>query len=147
LKHQRKSNADDDLCNQIHSTLRLPPPASLRAGLRSAARLSAPGPRATLVTAHATRSMLLNNPARFRERANIVQVSSLRRHRSQNVGNGHGFCIFAASSAPALWQLPSGKASARCAHPRPRHRNLLPYLSASSSPARSAPVRITPLCY
>jgi len=78
------------------------------------------------------------------ERANIVQVSSLSRHRSRNVGHGHGFCIFAASSSPALWQLPSGKASAHFHSPTPAPPKTSAYLSASSSPARPAPVRITP---
>ena len=77
------------------------------------------------------------------ERANIVQVSAVRRHRSRNVGHGHGFCIFTASSSPSLWQLPSGKAS-WLAPPRPRHRSVLPYPSASFAPVRPAPERITP---
>ena len=41
------------------------------------ARLSAPGPRAALVIATASRHRLAKFPARCRERANIVQVSSL----------------------------------------------------------------------
>ena len=43
-------------------------PASLRAGLRSAARLSAPGPRAAFVPVPATSPILPNNPTRFQER-------------------------------------------------------------------------------
>lgn len=50
-------------------------------------------------------------PARCRERAIIVQVSAVRRHRSRNVGHGHGFFISAAPSSSALWQFPPGMAS------------------------------------
>ena len=77
------------------------------------------------------------------KRANIVQVSAVSRHRSRNVGHGHGFCIFTAPSLPALWQLPSGKASWLRHHARAR-RSGLPNSSASFAPARSAPERITP---
>ena len=51
------------------------------------------GPRAASVIAHATSFMLPIITARFRERANIVPASSVRHHRSRNVGHGRGFCI------------------------------------------------------
>ena len=72
-----------------------------------------------------------------------MQVSAVRRHRSRNVGHGHGFCIFTAPSPSALWQLPSGKASWLRHHARAR-RSVLSYSSASFAPARPAPERITP---
>ena len=60
---------------------------------------------------NATRFMLSNNPARYWERANIVPSlvsppppQPKRRPRSR-------LFHFTASSSPALWQLPSGKAS------------------------------------
>ena len=76
--------------------------------------------RAAHVPAPATIPMLLNNPACFRERANIVQVSSKRRHRSRNVGHGRGAFAF----SPLRLRLRSGsslrgKASGRSRSPTP----------------------------
>ena len=71
-----------------------------------------------------------------RNGANKAPVSTVRRHRSQNVGHGRGFCFFVAAASPALWQPLRGMASCRRnfvrTPPRPRHRTVSSDPSASS---------------
>ena len=107
------------------------------------ARLSASGPRAALVTAHAGSFMLANNPARFRRtRQHSASFSSppspqpKRRPRSR-------LLHFHRSVFACALVGPFGEGVV-AAPPRPRHRSGPPYPSASSSPAHAAPVRITP---
>lgn len=83
-----------------------------------------------------TISKLQNNPARFRECANRLQVSSLRRHCSRNVGHGHGFCILLLCHC-------LGKASVlfvcACVHPCPRNE----VTATPSAPSRCSFVALS----
>ena len=87
----------------------LPPPASLRAGLRSAARLSAPvlGPL-SLSPPHQVAGWRRSLPASGNG-ANIVQVSSLAPPPQPKRRPRSWLLHFVAPAAPALWQLPPGR--------------------------------------
>ena len=82
--------------------------------------------------------MLLNNPARFRERADIVQVSAVRRHRSRNVGHGHGFCI---SSLRLRLRLaaPFGEGVGSLRSPTPAQPKVFCMICRRHSPRRVPP--------
>ena len=84
------------------------PPASLRAGLRSAARLSAPAPRVALVIATATSHRLAKIPARCRERCqHSASFNSSPPPQPQTRPRSWLF-HFVAPALPALWRLPAG---------------------------------------